>query len=91
MLQELFGTTAPAFGAVGESAFRWMSERDRAKYEAEWRTIQAAQAGQIAQAYGNASAAQVAITQASSQRTMTALIVMAAVLILFRIRPTANN
>lgn len=91
MLQDFFGTTAPVFGDVASSAFNWMTERDKAKYEAEWRRIQAMQAADIAAAYGAASTAQVAITQATSQRTMTALLVVAAVLILFRIRPTAND
>jgi hypothetical protein len=68
-----------------------MGERDRAKAEANWRAIQATQAADIARAYGAASVAQTAITQAQSNRTFTALLVVGMILILFRIRPTAND
>lgn len=89
--EDILGSTASEFTGVGEAALRWMSERDRAKYEADWRRIQATQAADIARAYGAASVAQTAITQAQSNRTFTALLVVAGLLILFRIRPTAND
>jgi hypothetical protein len=91
MLEEFFGDTADDVAGVAGSAFRWMSERDRARYEAQWRTAQAQQAGAVAAAYGASSAASVAITSAASQRTTTIIMIMAVVLILFRIRPTGNG
>ena len=91
MLEGLFGGTVDEFADVGRGAFAWLSERDRARYEAQWRTEQARQAGAVAAAYGQASAAAAAVQARSSERTMVALLVMAGVLILFRIRPTAND
>lgn len=89
--EEVLGAPATEFTGIGEAAFRWMGAKDRAKYEAEWRLMQASQAGEIARAYGSASVAQTAITQAQSNRTFTALLVVGMILILFRIRPTAND
>lgn len=89
--EDILGAPANEFEGIGNAAFAWMSARDRAKYEREWRSIQATQAGEIARAYGQASVAQVAITQAQSNRTFTALLVVGMILILFRIRPTAND
>lgn len=89
--EDILGAPASEFTGIGEAAFRWMGESTRAKYEADWRRIQATQAADIARAYGAASVAQTAITQAQSNRTFTALLVVAGLLILFRIRPTAND
>jgi hypothetical protein len=89
--EDVLGAPASDFTDLGSSAFRWMGERDRAKAEANWRAIQATQAADIARAYGAASVAQTAITQAQSNRTFTALLVVGMILILFRIRPTAND
>ena len=89
--EDILGAPATEFSGIGEAAFRWMGEKERAKYEADWRRIQATQAADIARAYGAASVAQTAITQAQSNRTFTALLVVGMILILFRIRPTAND
>ena len=89
--EDVLGAPANEFSGIGEAAFRWMGESARAKYEADWRRIQATQAADIARAYGAASVAQTAITQAQSNRTFTALLVVGMILILFRIRPTAND
>jgi hypothetical protein len=89
--EEVLGAPATEFTGIGEAAFAWMGAKDRAKYESEWRLMQASQASEIARAYGSASVAQTAITQAQSNRTFTALLVVGMILILFRIRPTAND
>ena len=91
IFESLLGAPASEFQDIGTAAFQWLGARDRAKYEASWREIQATQAGEIARAYGQASVAQTAITQAQSNRTFTALLVVGMIVILFRIRPTANN
>jgi hypothetical protein len=89
--EDILGAPATEFTGIGEAAFAWMSAKDKAKYEREWRLMQASQAAEIARAYGSASVAQTAITQAQSNRTFTALLVVGMILILFRIRPTAND
>lgn len=86
-----FGGTEDEFAGVANSAFRWMATRDQARYDAQWRTEQARHAAEVARAYGETSAAQVAITQANQSRTTIIIMAVLAVVVLFRIRPTAND
>jgi hypothetical protein len=91
MSDALWGGLIDEAGDVAGAAFRWMGERDRAKYE-----TQAAQAW--AQSYATAApaiaAGQVATAttiQAQQNRLLIAGMAILAVVVLFRIRPTANN
>ena len=76
---------------LGQSAFQWMGQRDAARYSAQeaeaWANAYAAAAPSIAAAQ-TAGAVTVA---AGRDKLLIAGFAILAVVVLFRIRPTANN
>ena len=78
-------------GSLGNSAFNWMSSRDQARYSAQeaeaWAAAYAAAAPSVAAAQ---TAGAVSIS-AGRDKLLIAGFAILAVVVLFRIRPTANN
>jgi len=78
-------------GGISGQAFSWMGERDRAKYSAReaeaWAAAYAAAAPSVAQAQ---TAGAVMISSGRDKLLLAGAAILA-VVVLFRIRPTANN
>lgn len=91
-LSALFGDSfLSTAGTLGGQAFGWLGERDRARYQAQvgqaWASAYAAAAPGVAAAQGAAAVAQ---SQGRDKLFLAGFAILA-VVVLFRIRPTANG
>lgn len=79
------------FGGIGQAAFRWMGARDQARYARDearaWADAYREAAPAIAQAQGQAAVAQ----SVGRDKLLIAGFAILAVVVLFRVRPTANG
>ena len=78
-------------GDIGQAAFAWMGQRDAAKYNARSEQAWAAAYAQAAPAIASAQGATAVTVSAQQSRLMLAGFAILAVVVLFRIRPTANG
>lgn len=78
-------------GNLGQSAFRWMGERDRARFARDearaWADAYSTAAPAIAQAQADALVFQ----SQGRDKLLLAGFAILAVVVLFRVRPTANG
>lgn len=88
---EWYDNVIDEVGGLGQSAFRWMGERDRARYSRDearaWADAYATAAPAIAQA----QAAGATAIGAGRDKLLIAGFAILAVVVLFRVRPTANG
>jgi hypothetical protein len=78
-------------GDIGQAVFAWMGQRDQAKYGARTAEAWAAAYAQAAPSIAQAQAAGAVSVSAQQSRLMLAGFAILAVVVLFRIRPTANG
>ena len=78
-------------GNLGQSAFQWMGARDRAKYSAREAEAWAAAYASAAPSIAQAQVAGAVMTSQGRDKLLLAGFAVLAVVVLFRIRPTANG
>lgn len=78
-------------GDLGTAAFQWMGARDRARYESDAAKAWANAYASAAPAIAAGQAATATTIAAQQSRLMLAGFAILAVVVLFRIRPTANG
>ena len=78
-------------GGLGQSAFRWLGERDRARYSRDEARAWADAYARALPAVAQAQVAGAVITSQGRDKLLLAGAAILAVVVLFRIRPTANG
>lgn len=80
-----------SLNTLGQSAFQWLSARDRAQFEAEAAHAWAGAYREAAPAIAQAQVSGAVLTSAGRDKLLLAGAAILAVVVLFRIRPTANG
>jgi len=86
-----WGQGLGAVTSLGTAAFQWMSARDRARYEAENQQAWAESYAQAAPAIAASQSASAFGIAVGRDKLLIAGFAILAVVVLFRIRPTANG